>query len=195
MYRNRTDRERCSHPPQVLKTWAGTSRANTPGNHGTPHPRRGRLIWPATRFDRGRLAANATWKQFAEPFWLRQEQKQFAYKRRRRQSAGVVGSTRHLVVKAPDDGRRQFLVSDLASLPTFLDGGTSRAIDVTCLIAGVAAINHLSIFLNPRPVRGISNRHACKAASWQVLPIDLALVFGFPLEMRIATMTSRGECR
>ena len=30
MYRNRTDRGRCSHPPLVLKTRAGTSRANTP---------------------------------------------------------------------------------------------------------------------------------------------------------------------
>src|SRR5207253_11505933 len=30
VYRNRTDWERCSHPPQVLKTRAGTSRANTP---------------------------------------------------------------------------------------------------------------------------------------------------------------------
>jgi len=30
VYRNRTDWGRCSHPPQVLKTRAGTSRANTP---------------------------------------------------------------------------------------------------------------------------------------------------------------------
>ena len=30
VYRNRTDSERCSHPPQVLKTWAITRCANTP---------------------------------------------------------------------------------------------------------------------------------------------------------------------
>lgn len=30
MDRNRTDWERCSHPPRVLKTRAGTSRANIP---------------------------------------------------------------------------------------------------------------------------------------------------------------------
>ena len=34
VYRNRTDWGRCSHPPQVLKTWAGTSRANTPKGRG-----------------------------------------------------------------------------------------------------------------------------------------------------------------
>jgi len=34
MYRNRTDWERCSHPPLVLKTRAGTSRTNTPETSG-----------------------------------------------------------------------------------------------------------------------------------------------------------------